>query len=218
MSPSQRMEETKKLNLYLRCLRNNHSTSDCTVTIKCLVCSGNHHTRLHKETSGSSAGTPPPNLKVGSYHTESHSTCDINSRESALSHVASASRSTLMATAQVMLPSPSGKSISVRALYPVSEESFICQSVARALNLKQAVQNVSVIAVGGEVTAVARASVDLILQSLHNDKFEYKFPALVLKKLTYVLPQKEITGTNWRHTTGKDSNLADPHFTTPLGV
>ena len=42
MSPSQRMDEAKKLNVYLRCLCNNHSTSDCTVTIKCLVCSGNH--------------------------------------------------------------------------------------------------------------------------------------------------------------------------------
>ena len=63
---------------------------------------------------------------------------------------------------------------------------------------------------------VAKNAVKVILKSEHNTKFKFEFSALVLRKLTTLLPHSEIRRQPWAHLDGLQ--LADPHFGSPVRV
>ena len=88
--------------------------------------------------------------------------------------------------------------MTVRALLDSGvEESFLTEYVAQALSLrKKSIQTV-VSGVGGENTA-------------NSSNFSFEFSALVLKRLTVLLPRLEVVRQPWPHLDG--FQVADPHY------
>ena len=104
--------------------------------------------------------------------------------------------------------------MTVRALIDsAAESSFITQHVAQCLHLQGRAVNVAVAGVGGALAQVATREVQFTLLSKVEPHFSSPVTALVLKKLTAMLPTAEVAKRSWSHLQG--IALADPHFTTP---
>ena len=105
----------------------------------------------------------------------------------------------LMATVLVTLVSESAY-LTVRALLdPAAEESFITEHIAQALRLKKQPVSTTVTGIGGEVSTLPTYEVTLNLQSNTDPDFITNFYALVLKKLTNFLSNKQVQCQNWPH-------------------
>ena len=123
----------------------------------------------------------------------------------------------LLSTACVTLESPTGRRVSVRALlHSSAEESFLTEHVAQALSLRKKATIMVVSGVGGEPTVVAKHTVKVSLKSDYNSDFDFQFSALVLRKLTALLPRSAIPRKPWPHL--DELQLTDPHFGSPARV
>ena len=200
----QRKAHVVSAKLCFNCLNSNHSAEVCNSQGRCMVCAGKHHTKLHREVS--------PLNKDGQHSMAAHTlTEEVNGIS------VSTGNGVLLSTACVILESSTGQRISVRALLDSgAEESFLTEHVAQALSLRRKATNTVVSGVGGEPTVVAKNAVKVILKSEHNTEFKFEFSALVLRKLTALLPRSEIRRQAWPHLEGLQ--LADPHFGAPARV
>ncbi|XP_014216680.1 uncharacterized protein LOC106645350 [Copidosoma floridanum] len=107
--------------------------------------------------------------------------------------LADAGKSILLATASVALADAHGNKVTVRALIdPGAERSFVAEHVLSQLSLKAQKISRLITGVGAE------------------------FSALVLDKLTNLLPKVEVDQNQWSHT--KSLNLADPLFFKPSRI
>ena len=121
-----------------------------------------------------------------------------------------------MATALVVLTSGVNK-ITVRTLLdPAADESFISEHVAQALQLKRSPVSTSLTVVGGETASPPKTQVSLTVNSLQDHQFSFSFPALVLKRLTNLLPSEQVQYHDWPHIQGLQ--LTDPNFHTPARI
>ena len=202
---AQRKSHVFNKKLCSNCLKLGHFADKCQSPFRCRTCQGTHHTKLHQEqqtpadpaskSSSSQASQPPTSTATNVLATNITSTV-------------------LLATAVVIMQSPKGHSLSVRALIdPAAEASFITQHVHQSLQLDGNTVNVSVAGIGGSITQVAKLQVDIVLQSRVHTKFSLPFSALVLSHLTSSLPSSDVSSKTWPHL--KKLKLADPHFATP---
>ena len=113
LTPLQRLDLCKKEKKCENCLRKNHRVEECSSTGRCYVCQQRHHTKLHvdMEIHGSS---------------NSNSTSGTNTRHTTndaqvVVHTTTVHAARLLATAQIILMTPHGQKISVRALDQVAQ-------------------------------------------------------------------------------------------------
>ena len=97
-----------------------------------------------------------------------------------------------------------------------AEESFLTENIAQALSLEKTPANVTVSGVGGGTTAVPKSRVAVTLKATQDANFSFTFSALVLKKLTALIPRTQVTRHSWPHLA--DLPLADPYFDKPARI
>ncbi|XP_046405050.1 uncharacterized protein LOC124170373 [Ischnura elegans] len=126
-------------------------------------------------------------------------------------------RVVLLATVCVNIEAPSGKLLTVRALMDTaSDSSFVSEWVVQTLQLRKTIVNVPVTGVHGCETGVSTSAVNLRILSSFDPRFELKVQALVLRKLTSLIPSNYVQREHWPHLT--DITLADPDFAIPSKI
>ena len=87
-------------------------------------------------------------------------------------------------------------------LDPAAEESFIAERAAQMLRPKRKPVSVSVTGVGSETSGHAKSEVEVTLKTPKDAALSLTFTALVLPKLTSLLPRREIPFGDWPHLKG----------------
>ena len=207
LSPLQRIDFCKKENRCTNCLKKGHFASDCPSSNRCYVCQEKHHTKLHIDKAG------------GSEFSSAHAATVIAAEsESSVSAFTIRSKGTrLLPTVQVVLMNAQGKKIPVRGLVDQGAvTSFVSEHVVEALSLPRRPRNIRVTGVGASTTAIAKSEVSLTLLSNVDSEFKFEYSALVLGKLTQLLPAEEVVEWSWDHLAGL--TLADPNLHLPAKV
>ncbi|XP_076285566.1 uncharacterized protein LOC143211619 [Lasioglossum baleicum] len=201
--PTNRRAHVQTARLCLNCLSARHVVGACTSKYRCSVCHEKHHTKLHQDKTATS------NAAVATLQNAESESAPGEASVRAIT----GGQTVLLATACVVLQSP-GAAITVRALLDSgAEESFVTEQAVQALGLRRQSTHVAVNGVGAERTAVARSRVHLTLKSERDDKFSLDFTALVLKRLTSLLPRLPVDPTAWPHLASRP--LADPVYFKP---
>jgi hypothetical protein len=120
-------------------------------------------------------------------------------------------RVVLLATAQVIVCSPTEKQTQTRALLDSgSETTLIAEHVVHQLQLPRTSSSVNICGIGETAAGSARFQTDVLLKSRIHPEVEYTVTAVILPKLTGCLPRQQIAPVD---TLPVDSdNLADPYY------
>ncbi|CAB0044201.1 unnamed protein product, partial [Trichogramma brassicae] len=203
----QRWKYAHDKSLCYNCLNKSHRGSECPSAFKCRTCKQAHHTKLHRGQAKAEDTTSE----------QTPLSASANGEESLLAHAATLSGTTLLGTARVVVISPLGERMVIRALIdPAAEGSFVTEKVAQALSLTRTATPLTVNGLGGQTAVKAKSSVLLSLQSCTSPKLSIHVLAAVLTKLTSVLPKQRINGSQSSHLRGLD--LADPAYETPAPI
>ncbi|XP_055905489.1 uncharacterized protein LOC129940981 [Eupeodes corollae] len=222
-----RLEFAKKRKLCLNCLSSAHLTQSCTSTFTCSTCQQKHHSLLHtpepvnampasEHASTAAVLQPTPPASSSTQNSQSGSSEKLpSSIENASAYNAFIAENTqsavLLATALIKVMTPTGQPLQLRALVdPGSEASFITESAAQLLNMKKERSCANIIGVGETTTSTSKYKVTFTILSRVNANFSLQLNALVLPKLTALLPTQNITNSNWSHL--QNLTLADPSF------
>ena len=119
---------------------------------------------------------------------------------------------------QVRVTSPDGHTTKARALLDsASSASFITERLAQHLHLPQRHHEKKISGIGGASKKSPRGMVDFKITSLGSEGKTLDAQALVLPKITSVLPSHPIPFSHkWKHL--RNISLADPDFGTPGSV
>ena len=118
-------------------------------------------------------------------------------------------------TCQVRVTSPDGHSSMARGLLDsASSASFITERLAQRLHLPLRHHEMKISNIGGASTKSPQGMVDFKITSLGSEGKTLHVEALVLPKLTSVLPSHPIPfSRKWKHL--MNISLVDPDFGTP---
>ena len=123
----------------------------------------------------------------------------------------------LLATASIILESPQGSQLTVRELVdPASECSFVSEHIVQSLSLHKIKEATPICGVGDRVNVTSQHTTQLILRSTSNTDFCINFLAIVLRKLTSMLPKGEFAEATWEHL--RSLQLADPNYRQPARI
>lgn len=242
MSIADRRTEIKKHRCCFNCLSPGHSVSECRNRSNCQTCNKRHHTLLHDSSSGASIAAAPAHhsFTPASVHQASATTPTpvisplgpapaLHSLVPAPTHVSShiaaplttssSPAHVLLATAIVKAVSSTGALISLRALIDQgSQVTFISENAAQLLRLKSIATGDcwSISGIGGSPAGRTRNIVQLQLRSSYLAGFELSLNALVIKRVTGMIPQTQCATESWPHIAGIE--LADPLFNVPGAI
>ncbi|KAF8797168.1 hypothetical protein HNY73_001462 [Argiope bruennichi] len=173
------------------CLRKNHKTDNCKINIGCKVCKNRHHTLLHKY-----------NVNLP---TETGSNPDVVAVSNGVSN-----SSVLLSTAVIKVKDHSGKFVKCRALIDnASQLSLISKKLAHQLNLPLKNTNHKLTGINGinAETSLHSCQVEF---TPHFSSKTFNLNALVVNKVTSLLPNFDIQIQHWPHL--DNLILADPNF------
>ncbi|XP_070155252.1 uncharacterized protein [Polyergus mexicanus] len=216
----QRRDCIRKRRACFNCLGSDHNASSCPSANRCRQCQSKHHTLLHFKDDATARATATadgtPDHEDGIMTPESSTTKAFNSTISVLS--SSTRGCVLLATARVVLMGESGRSVNVRALLDSgSEASFVSERAAQLLKLARRRVRVAVSGLQGAATGTASHTVSVMIGTHRSPSVRIAEPrALVLPKLTSLIPGHRFAVRNWPHLKGLD--LADPEFAVPAAV
>lgn len=234
LNAKKRQDIVRRNRLCFNCLSNVHVTQNCTSTFTCSTCKQKHHSLLHTSKPAnathvhepSSTGTIPPSAQIASSSAQlSQSSQSENTTSSTRSASAyntyiaenSKAQTVLLATALIKVFTTVGQPLMLLALLdPGSEATFISDSAAQLLNLKRKGRHVNILGVGETKANVSKHTVSLTIFSNYNENFKVQLNALVLPRLTAVLPTHNISCANWSHL--QNIQLADPTFNKPSKI
>ncbi|CAB0043005.1 unnamed protein product [Trichogramma brassicae] len=202
---------TKKL--CFNCLGTSHMVSECSSKYRCRACQGKHHTKLHID-QGEASGKQSELANNESFGTAESSDAHLKTVTSTLASLTH--RHKILTTAIVTLISDKGLTFQARALLdPCSEESYVSENVAKALELDTHKTLIAVNGLGNS-TSVARGWVNLTVKSPSDADFEFQVEALTMSRLTSKLPSAPIDIQPWTHMHNLD--FADPFYATRSSV
>ncbi|XP_043487121.1 uncharacterized protein LOC122514393 [Polistes fuscatus] len=206
-SVPQRIQVVRNLRACYNCF-GGHPLRSCLSTVRCSVCNGTHHTMIHTSRGSEtrSRASEPPKEKQESE--------EVGSPQVSL-HAATSPgtvKKILLATARVWVAGPKGKGTWARALLDQgSEASFIAETITQLLGLPKRRICVPLSGLGAEDVGTARSIVRAKLRSAVDVSFQVEVDALVLPKLTSLLPSVSFDFSS----VGEfftDLVLADPEF------
>lgn len=226
-TPTQRHDLVKQHRRCFNCLSYKHSARDGTSKYSCRRCQRKHHSMLHLESeSGVCDGSADPCSSSTTIPRKPSMSSPLNDHESSSavnSLSASAKRRSfsqvLLATAWVTIISPSGRSVTVRALLDQgSEVTFVAENIAQTLHLKRIKMPVSVSAVGGLHAGVCNHAVKFSIASRKNGDRSLDATAYILKKLTSYAPKHLVTLASYSHLHGLPFADPDPTNAAPINL
>lgn len=202
----QRLDFIKKNKLCWNCLTS-HPVGQCRSQSRCKNCNSNHHTSIHFAIG---RREPPRNRESNNNIQNS----DSVRPQPAVNHCTQDNTiTTLLATALVRASSDNGRSIILRALIDQgSQATFITENARQKLGLPKKKVSGMVTGVGSSKSNHIQAVVQLRIEPRKTSRFSITINALVLSKITKVLPGKQFD-YDWEHI--KSLELADPNFNQP---
>lgn len=226
LTVQERLHMVQSKNLCTRCLSSDHLFENCPHTYQCYKCKASHNILLHQsETATTSnsfvATTPqqndtnvslPPAVTTSSNNVASQ----ITTNDSIVyTHHGINQSQTLLATAQVNIQSTCGKTLRFRALIdPGSQATLITRTAANLLNLKIKKCNTTVRGLGATIAGESNHMVNCKVSSIYNEMKSIFIEAVVMSKLTDMLPSNFITvSPSWTHL--QHLQLADPTYYKP---
>ncbi|XP_055381380.1 uncharacterized protein LOC129611975 [Condylostylus longicornis] len=228
LGQSKRLEAVKTKGLCINCLKPGHMMTTCPSQQSCYRCHKRHHTLLHREDEGertSSQVTTTPQVHAHhAAHTPQQAVA-VAPELSTLAPVfvpgshnvhtcgtaANSRQRVLLATAYIRVVSPTtGRYQRARALIdPGSQSSFITESLVQGLSLKKERIVADIHGVSQTNIGQSLARVKVIIESA-NGSTGVQVSGLVLKRLTNLLPERDIFVQEWPHLNGL--TLADPEY------
>lgn len=207
MKVSERSETVKNKSLCILCLRPNHKSSECLYKSMCPTCGKRHNGLLHFEKSNSDSKSSKKSyvavttesvdqIQTGAYtvKTDVH---DVGA---------------LLATALVRVKTAYGWSPNVRVLIDQgSMITFITERAVNAMNLSKRNNKIDICGIAGSVES-ARSTVDVEFTARYPTSFAAKCTAVVLGKLTTLLPGHSFDKSFVSDKRFNDLILADPKF------
>uniref|UniRef100_A0A0A1XQH6 Protein dopey-1 homolog n=1 Tax=Zeugodacus cucurbitae TaxID=28588 RepID=A0A0A1XQH6_ZEUCU len=186
MQPNARLNAVRKLHVCLNCLSDTHEVKDCKSMFNCAKCKQRHHTMIHRDQSEeiaqSPASTDPTEIS-----TKSH----MASIKAKVSNVPT-SQSMLLGTAMVTI-CHNENTFTVRALIDSgSEGTFITSSLQKRLNLTSRKVSARVSGLNNTVSGRVQTVCSITIGSPRNKGLKLEAEALVLPKLTGLLPSRSI--------------------------
>ncbi|XP_046141146.1 uncharacterized protein LOC123987688 [Osmia bicornis bicornis] len=218
LPPRRRKERAQQLQACFNCLTVGHDTTKCSSSQVCLACGHKHHTLLHDAMPSPTKNMPANNGDVSTSQTSTAST-ETEEKGLAASFACSATTrpAALLVTAKVRVEAPSGELLEVRALLDTgSDTSLVSAWVAQALRLPRRAVSVAISGVQENESGVAKSEVSLSSRSRLDPSFHLSVRALVLRKLTALLPARAVHSQSWPYLQGV--TLADPEYGVPSRV
>ncbi|XP_039306398.1 uncharacterized protein LOC113005704 [Solenopsis invicta] len=214
-SPSQRVEVVKQAKRCLNCLSTKHATQSCPSKYSCRTCQKRHHTLLHVDPGSVSAVTAvAPNASTLSETTEvstaisMSAACDFQSRPPVF-----------LATAQILVTSPLGRTRTVRALLdPGSELTLISERLSRELKLRRLRLPVSISGVGCVDAGSCRYAAKFEISSIYSPEPAFSVIATIMRSLTPYSPSRAASQGSWSHLDGLSLADSDPTSAAPIEV
>lgn len=232
MNIDERRQMAREKNLCFNCLSKGHSGAACSSRFRCHICQSKHHTLLHASntTQQSQSQTNNTNLQSNTHHvhteqfapnttvqtptsqvTDSHSYNSSLQRDMPI-HTQSV-KIVLLPTILVSVRDEVGIMQPCRALLDTgSQSSFITDECVQRLGLSRSNARIAITGLAEKGVGITRGLVHLSLHSRYNSQLFITINALVLTKLTKMLPSQTVQ-CNVREFTNLP--LADPTFQTP---
>lgn len=209
-NPTERQELTKQKGLCFNCLHPSHSVESCRSPFTCLKCRQQHHSLLHMDTASRSSSDAPAqsrksanvNSVIASDGSSDLSESGPSAHAIAMSSVAASARpaQVLLATARVIIESPSGRRQAVRALLDQgSEVTFITEGLAQNLRLPRSRTFTQISAVGGSSVGTCRHASRIKIFPRGNSRTWFSANAFILPSLTKYCPPATQVNQNWSH-------------------
>lgn len=191
----ERIETARQVRLCLNCLGSGHKTAQCSSDHRCQTCNKKHHTLLH--------------LQMRSDYSATGQTTTMNATMNSVR-----AGQILLATAIINVQANGGVMHQIRALIDSgSQSSFITERAVQKLKLKKASTRVQVYGLGRIDAGISPGVTRITFGSMHDPLFALEVEALVMPKLTNLLPSENVDVSAWKHLTG--IRLADPNFFEP---
>lgn len=222
MNPKQRLDLIRDHKLCTNCLSANHRSLQCKTWRTCQICHKKHHTTLHFQEENNRNIASTPSHHVRSTREEENKNISTNMPTKVdkgikiLSHLSEnneRNNNVLLATALIQVISENGNIVTVRALIDQgSQATFITESTVQRLQLKKSKTHATIAGVGATKTDISKHTVQLKIRSRFPSTFECRTTALVLTKITKLLPGQVIKD-NYKHLS--HLLLADPTYNKP---
>lgn len=238
MTHEKKIELIKSHKLCFNCLRSGHMIQNCTVNVNCRHCNKRHHTSIHINATQqpenatiatatiatapvsnitATANTTPVLNTVAANSSPQFAQANLSTSNNIVSNCASSNsdiRNTqiLLATALVIIKSPSGEEITARALLDSgSQVSFVTEQLSQRLGLKKHATKFSITGIGHTDAGIVTSCVNFTLISCINSSFSINVSAFTMKDITGFQPHTSFTSsTSWKYI--KNIALADPYF------
>ncbi|XP_070151970.1 uncharacterized protein [Polyergus mexicanus] len=192
------------------------SAQECRSKFSCRVCHKKHHSMLHVDSDSSSSAlkNAPSNC---SSPQASNSTPEVNSLNA--STVTRKHSPVLLATAWVIVRSPSGRTAVVRALLDQgSEMTFISESLAQLLRVKRIRMPISVSAVGGIHAGTFQHTTHIFISPRNSLVPSLSTTALIMKSLTSYTPKQNVDISSLSYLSDLPRADADPTSPDPINI
>ncbi|GBP95433.1 hypothetical protein EVAR_68848_1 [Eumeta japonica] len=213
--PQKRNKIVSNNNICINCLAYTHVKKDCPSKFSCSHCKKDHHSLLHffqfpnHQTSTSFKDQRPETSaqgrERGALPTANHIAC---------SDKESSQRNILLPTAIVQLRHQ-GEDFNARAFIDQgSEKTFISKNLQQQLMLPTESKTFQIHGIGGQIVAQSNAVCHLTLYSKSHSRY-IEVQAIVVPKITRMLPSCVISKSDIPLTELKTLQLADPDFYKP---
>ncbi|XP_063929879.1 uncharacterized protein LOC135142140 [Zophobas morio] len=196
LTPNDRLEQIRKMNRCVNCLRTNHFAKSCYTLTRCKQCHKKHHTLLHAETNNN----PTKNEIKDKPDEDSDNAEDTSKCNLAITS------SVLLSTALIHVKGPSGKVKECRVLLDIGSQShFITEDLCKALELNINNINMSIVGINSETRLSKCAELEIISRV---SEFRAVVKCLIIPKITDNLPAFNFNINHLK--LPKNLKLADP--------
>ena len=204
MSQDQRLSVVRNNSLCMNCLKPGHFLDKCKSAHHCKRCQRKHHTLLHIDTQETNTETNTTELSTPP------TIVSTNALTGTLPE-------TLLMTCQVIVESPNGQKMKVRALLDsASTASFISERLVQSLGISRSRQRVTLSGVAGLSSSSNCKSVSTVVISptIGTHAVQMSITAIVVPRVTCDLPLATVkSNSSWMHLDGIP--LADPSYDIP---
>ncbi|XP_049316322.1 uncharacterized protein LOC125779271 [Bactrocera dorsalis] len=207
MQPNARLNAVRKLHVCLNCLSDSHEVKNCKSMFNCNKCKQRHHSMIHRDQSEGIAQISD----TTEISTKSH----VASIKANISNVPT-SRNMLLGTAMVTI-CHNESTFTVRALIDSgSEATFVSNSLQKRLHLATKKVSARVSGLNNTVSGQVQSVCSISIGSPRNKGLKLEAEALVLPKLTGLLPSRSINSSILKRL--PNIPLADNNFHTSQKV